>query len=392
MNQLITLVLVLPLSLLSGSPGTPSAQTYNSSREDVRKALQVLGAFEDASLPMLEGFVVLDPEQIKAYDGPRYQFRVEFKEAAAGQTVVSLEARISARYMDGASPRSDYRSVTSNGRLEADMLERLRSYLDKKTGTTARGAPALQEQITNIRSQATAAEQRRLELEKKISEMSNFAALRAPALNFVPVAAGGAAVLERPADSARVIFQAEVDDELEVTAERGEWVQVRIGNHSTGWIRRTRLSQRKDKSTEARDHFIISREDQKTFSGEWAELHGKQALFVWAQQARDTGMTATSLDVWNYAKRVFLDTYRTVTHLPPNAGGAISGVVVVFTAPQPAVAEATLTDIGQWLQGKLSEAAFTKRCLLDPDEAFRDARKPILSGAMESVRTGRRGD
>ena len=131
-------------------PAAPYTRTYSLSEDGLKKALQKIGAFDDAALPMLEGFAVLDPDQLVGYDRPHYQFRAAFDPAGSGQTTVRIEARLSARYTDAAGSQTEYRSLRSSGRLETDLLDRLDSYLRAQTGTSASGAAAVQEESARL--------------------------------------------------------------------------------------------------------------------------------------------------------------------------------------------------------------------------------------------------
>jgi hypothetical protein len=120
----------------------PRERTYARGENDVKKALQELGAFDDVALPVLEGFATLGADGPVGYDRPYYRFRVAFDEAASGSTTVRLEAVVTARFTDPARSRPEYRSVPSNGRLETDMLDRLDAYLRLAAGTSASSAAA----------------------------------------------------------------------------------------------------------------------------------------------------------------------------------------------------------------------------------------------------------
>jgi len=115
----------------------PRERTYARGENDLKKALQDLGAFDDAALPVLEGFATLGADGPVGYDRPYYRFRVAFDEAGSGSTTVRLEAVVTARFTDPAGTRPEYRAVPSNGRLENDMLDRLDGYLRAAAGTSA---------------------------------------------------------------------------------------------------------------------------------------------------------------------------------------------------------------------------------------------------------------
>lgn len=128
-----------PATAAAAGPSAPPRRAYALAEDDLKKALQKLGAFDDAALPVLEGFTMLGPDRLVLYDRPHYQFRVAFEPAGSERTMVRIEAMITARYTDGAGARPEYRSVTSNGRLEADLLDRLDGYLRADTAALASG-------------------------------------------------------------------------------------------------------------------------------------------------------------------------------------------------------------------------------------------------------------
>lgn len=116
------------------------ARAYSLDEDALRRVLRQLGAFEDTALPMLEGFVSLTPEQLAGYDRPHYQFHAAFQPAGDGRTTVEVQARVSARYTPGGAARSEYRDMPSNGRLEADLLDRLDHYILVRTEPSATAA------------------------------------------------------------------------------------------------------------------------------------------------------------------------------------------------------------------------------------------------------------
>jgi hypothetical protein len=118
-------------------------RSFTRAEDVLKKALRELGAFDGDALPTLEGFAALDPEQLIRCDHPYYQFRVAFEPAGSGLTMVRVEAVVTARCADAAGSRPEYRSVPSNGRLEADLFDRLDGYL--RTGAPASGAAALRQ-------------------------------------------------------------------------------------------------------------------------------------------------------------------------------------------------------------------------------------------------------
>ena len=113
---------------------------------DLKKALQDLGAFDDAPLPALEGFATMQTDGVAPYDRPYYRFRVAFEAAGPGRTKIRMEAVVTARFIDPAGSRPEYRRVPSNGRLESDMFDRLDDYLRSAATAPATGAAGSQRQ------------------------------------------------------------------------------------------------------------------------------------------------------------------------------------------------------------------------------------------------------
>ena len=140
---------VPPQTTTEVRPTQPRERTYARGENDLKKALRELGAFDDAALPVLEGFATLGADGPVGYDRPYYRFRVVFDEADSGGTTVRLEAVVTARFTDPAGSRPEYRSVPSNGRLETDMLDRLDGYLRLAAGTSASGAAGPRQQAAS---------------------------------------------------------------------------------------------------------------------------------------------------------------------------------------------------------------------------------------------------
>jgi hypothetical protein len=112
-------------------------RSFTRAEDVLKKALRELGAFDGAALPTLEGFAALHPDQLIRYDHPFYQFRLAFEPAGSGQTTVRVEAVVTARCTDAAGSPPAYRSVLSNGRLEADLFDRLDAYLRSEPKKTS---------------------------------------------------------------------------------------------------------------------------------------------------------------------------------------------------------------------------------------------------------------
>ena len=102
----------------------------------VKAALQNLGAYSGGRLPSLEGFIKLEGVHLEEYQRPFYEYKLELVPSSTNKTLVRVRAHVTA--WQGALEANDsgYRTLESNGRLEADLLDRLK----RLPGRQARGS------------------------------------------------------------------------------------------------------------------------------------------------------------------------------------------------------------------------------------------------------------
>jgi len=103
---------------------TPSERIYKKSKTEVDIALQQLRPSLGGRLPVLDGFVDTD-QALTGYSQGYYQCSVQVAPASTGGTLVRVTAKITAWYAGSASAQAGYRVLPSNGRLEADFLDRM---------------------------------------------------------------------------------------------------------------------------------------------------------------------------------------------------------------------------------------------------------------------------
>jgi hypothetical protein len=386
-------------------------RTYPYSLEAVQQALQRIGGFGGGKLPILDGFVVATQDQLERYEHPYYQYRVHLKPAGANNTLVSVEARISALYANSDPARDEYHSLTSNGRLETDLHDRLLEALRSVTATPVSKQPKVadsavsvakpaaaelktpsalavtQEQLNAVIAERQSVQQKTAALQAQIEHLKAADHKPANATKVASVKRSGVGVMSRQNFGGPVLFRAQAEDEFEVIQLESGWAQVRLGSDSTGYIQSEELNlpsgivektapdaataAQKAAATRAPDlGFSVSREDVTVFSGDWARLKGRKVLFVYAQPRgllSDLGSEDAKL---GYAKRIFESRYRAVAQSKTD----VEGVVVVFLGGRGGVAAATLSDIRQWVEGGLADEAFVNRCSLDPVTEFRSMR------------------
>jgi hypothetical protein len=383
-------------------------RTYPEPVEVIKKSLEEVGA-RGGRLPMLDGFATGVSEG-DHYEQPYFQYRVQATPVDGNSTRVRVEAKISAWYLDPKPSRSQYRSLPSNGRLEADLLDRLQDFLAGKSvrpevapasnpsgaGTPASTAAAvasqknatgsLQEQLDAILAQRQAVREKASTLQGQIGELGAKEG-KPGAVKLASVKRSGVGVMSRMNFGGPVLFRAQAQDEFEVISRESGWALVRLGPDSTGYIQADELNLpdgvvektaptavaavSEPASTQVADPgFSVREENVREFSGDWARLRGKKVLFVYVQSRGLLADLSGDSAKLAYAKGIFESRYR----VAPEKNPEVEGVVVVFLGNKGGVAAATLTDIRQWVEGGLAEKAFLNRCSLDPPTVFPSTR------------------
>ena len=346
--------------------------------------------------------------EVDRYERPYYQYRVHLSSVDAAHTTVSVEALISALYSNPIQSQSEYRALPSNGRLEADLLDRLQRALDpnaprpESASATRPGrsftfhfpsppkpapvaGPTLQQQLDSVMAERQAVREKTTAAQAQLEQLRAGGRKPGNGSRLASVKHSGVGVMSRKNFGGPVLFRAQAEDEFEVVALQDGWAQVRLETDAPAFIQAEELSLPpgiEDRSAAAVAAgtssnpnppdlgFAVSREDVNLFSGDWARLKGKKVLFVYAQPRgllSDLGSENAKL---GYAKRIFQSRLKTILQSQPD----VEGVVVVFLGNRGGVAAATLSDIRQWAEGGLTDEAFVNRCSLDPPTEFRRLR------------------
>ncbi len=103
----------------------------------VKAALDNIGAYTGNRLPSLEGFAEVGRINLKDYQRPYYEYKIELDPKGDNKVVVRVRANVSAWYTGPDQPEAGYRGLESNGRLENDLLDRLSDYLRDKSADAA---------------------------------------------------------------------------------------------------------------------------------------------------------------------------------------------------------------------------------------------------------------
>jgi hypothetical protein len=227
-------------------------------------------------------------------------------------------------------------------------------------------------EIAAVQAERQASETAQRKLQQQISELEANANAQKFLSNLAVVKAPQTPVFQQDADTSKVLFRADPEDEFEIIAAKEGWFHVRLENGADGWLRIAQLQPPREvddtEDAAAALNFTTPNQEIKAFAGDWAPLKGKPALFVFAQPNRAIPNAILGQSQFQFAKHVFVEGYREATH----SEQPMSGVVVVFLGDKGGVAAATLADIRRWRDGAISDKVFFERCSLDPPESFRD--------------------
>jgi hypothetical protein len=364
------LVLIAALAVSAQEGAQPQQREFPGASLAIKTALEQLGAYQGARLPTLEGFIKADSTAEQQYQRPYYEFKIELITVSPQKTQVRVKANVSAWYADPQGTNSGYKTLESNGHLETDLLDRLSDYLQNK------GAPlvdpiALARQIEAVRK-------RREETERHIAELEKHpAAAPAPAADSreLVTITKPQAILSSPDEHATVLLRAQAEDVFEILDRQGDWLHVALEGSQSGWVKASAVASTDLPATmpslptsppPESESFSVIREMASKFTGDWAPLNGKQALYVWARP-EGSPLNVMADKKLRFAETIFKDRFH---NIDPSSPSPVAGVVVIFLDQAGGVAAASMDDISLWTKGSLSQSAFVKKCSLDPLSAF----------------------
>ena len=271
----------------------------------IEKALKEMQPAAAGRLPVLDGFATSAENPLDRYQRGYYQSKFQVSTAPSGESIVRVSVQVTAWYADPVAARSGYQVLTSNGRLEADLLDQLADQLAGKAELGAGSPPptASRKQfpsekpdagqssskpfVTKPSSQPSnvpgpaepsisapvprlpetgggfssslaqgLAEQEKSggqSAQKKIPDPNQNSLLaeaqsleeilknQARPKNLVAVKKNGTPVVATASLTAKTLFMASAHDEFEMLDFNRDWVHVRISGLSRGWIWRNNL-------------------------------------------------------------------------------------------------------------------------------------------------------
>src|ERR1700686_272956 len=109
----------------------PYERAFPQSKAAVEKALAAMPGNLAGHLPVLDGFANPGEHPLDRYQRAYYQSKVQVTSTPSGGSLVRVSTKVTAWYADPAGSRSGYQLLTSNGRLESDLLDQLADQLAK---------------------------------------------------------------------------------------------------------------------------------------------------------------------------------------------------------------------------------------------------------------------
>jgi len=114
-------------------------RTFPQSKATVEKILNQMQPAAGGRLPVLDGFATSTPDHpLDRFQRGYYQSKFQVTASPSGGSIVRVSVQVTAWYADPVAARSGYRLLTSNGRLEGDLLDQL---ADQLVGRMPREAP-----------------------------------------------------------------------------------------------------------------------------------------------------------------------------------------------------------------------------------------------------------
>ena len=397
-----------------GAQTDPYERTFPQSKVVIEKTLKTMQTSLGGHLPVLDGFAQSAEHPLDRYQRGYYQTAVQVTAIAAGGSVVRVSTKVTAWYSDPAAAHSGYQLLTSNGRLETDLLDQLAEQLAKdSTGgastptasTKTSPAPATaaepkasapsasadsdrsfssslsqslaaQEHANRPSAQATAADKATAALQAEAKNLEEILKNQAHPKNLVAVKKSGTPVVDAPSLTAKPQFLASMHDEFEMLDFSADWVHVRVSGLSRGWIWRNSVEMPEgipdsdapaiSGQAAAADLFHVLREETAQFPGDWEPLRGKNVKIISVQRVDENSREVGQQARLGYAKFLLEKSVTEMAQAPQE----LAGVVLIFDSADGGMIAATLPVLQQWRAGKLSDSAFWHKCFFDPPEIF----------------------
>jgi hypothetical protein len=407
-------------------------RTYPQPKSVVEKAVKALQPSMSGRLPVLDGFALPGDHPLSRYQRAYYQSTVQVTSTSSGEALVRVSAKVTAWYTDSTPSRSGYQVLTSNGRLESDLLDQLADRLaDAKSGGSAQvsgSAIGTEHSMTSEKAAAEhggsepeisaptpqlpesegtfsssrsssrptgrstqAAQQKPSDKKAAISSVpSAFSAdLQAEAAsleevlknqahpkNLVAIKKSGTPVVASPSLTGKTLFLASTHDEFEMLDFNADWVHVRISGLSRGWIWRTSLEMPEgisDVPANSPTNAPVVAELFQVTREETAPFPGDWEALR-GKNVKIISVQKIQEDEKNSGAQAKLEFVKSLLEKNyaelASKTQELAGVVMIFDSVDGGMIAITLPTVQQWKAGKLTDAALWHRCFFDPPETF----------------------
>ena len=408
------------MSVAEGSraQGNGFERSFPQSQATVEKVLKQMQAATAGRLPVVDGFATSADHPLDRYQRGYYQSKFQVSATPVGGSLVRVSVQVTAWYADPVAAHSGYQVLTSNGRLEADLLDQLAEQLAGKAQPSGASSPAIPEHARSAKAATPEeptisapvpripqngggfssslaqglAEQEKAEsqtgqkkiagndpgsLQAEAESLEEILKNQSHPKNLVAVKKSGTPVVGTASLAAKTLFLASAHDEFEMLDFNRDWVHVRISGLSRGWIWRNNLEIPDSVPDNdlpapaaagpvAADLFHVTREEKAPFPGDWAPLRGKNVKIVSVEKINESAKDSGPQLKLEFTKSVFEKDYSELEQKTQE----LAGIVLIFDSVDGGMIAATLPTLQQWKAGKLSDAALWHQCFFDPPETF----------------------
>jgi hypothetical protein len=423
----------------SPAQGNGYERAFPQDKARVEKILKEMQAVTAGRLPVLDGFATSADHSLDRYRRGYYQSKFQVSAAASGGSVVRVSVQVTAWYVDPVAARSGYQVLTSNGRLEADLLDQLADQLAGKASQVGASSPstpapgrsssertssgrswpgqsgktpdpaestisapvpripeaggkfssslaqslAEQEKTGPQMGQKKLADKDPSGLQAEAESLEEILKNQAHPKNLVATKKSGTPVVATASLTAKTLFMASAHDEFEMLDFNRDWVHVRISGLSRGWIWRNNL--------EMPDSIPDSDAPTGPAPGsDAAELfhvtREEKAPFPgdW-EPLRGKSVKIVSVEKTNETAKdsgpqLRLEFAKSVLDKDyaelEQKPQELAGIVLIFDSVDGGMIAATFPTLQQWKAGKLSDAALWHQCFFDPPETFNPSGSP----------------
>jgi hypothetical protein len=412
-------------------------RAFPQSKAAVEQVLKEMQPTSAGRLPVVAGFATSADHALERYQRGYYESKFQVTSSPSGGSIVRVSVQVTAWYADPTNAHSGYQLLTSNGRLEADLLDQLADQLaveapptgaGSSTLATSEGAsstrssagrapkiatpktadsnepsisapvprlPEIRSGISSSLSESLAekeknnsqAGQKRLEerasggpLQTEAEGLEEILKNQAHPKNLVAVKKSGTPVVSSASLTAKTLFLASAHDEFEMLDFNRDWVHVRISGLSRGWIWRNNL----EMPDSVPDADLPAGPAPGPAAADLFHVSREEtALFPgdWGP-LRGKSVRIVSVENTNEAEKdpspkLRLEFAKSVLDKSYTEIAQkfqdLAGVVLIFDSADGGMIAATFPTLKQWKAGSLSDAALWHQCFFDPPETFTES-------------------